>query len=129
MFLLFCHIGELPELVACLPCLGYHGCHEVVGVDDSALSRLHLSVGQLDHAVREVDKVFTPLEPELVEEDGENLEVVVLLIADNVYHLVDREVLETQLGGSDILCHVYRCAVRAQQELLVEALGGEVGPD
>ena len=54
--------------------------------------------------------------------------MVVLLVTYNVYHLVDRVVAETELCGTDILCHVYRCTVAAQQELLVESFLCEVGP-
>ena len=75
-----------------------------------------------------MDKVLTPFEPEAVEENGEHLEVVVLLVSDNVYHLVDRIVVEALFGGADVLCHVDRSAVAAQKNLAVEALAGEVGP-
>ena len=39
-------------------------------------------------------EVFAPLEAEFVEQDAQHLEVVVLLIAHHVDHLVDGEVLE-----------------------------------
>ena len=53
-----------------------------------------------------MNKVFAPFEAEFVEEDGEHLEVVVLLVAHYVNHLVDGEVLETEFGGTDVLCHI-----------------------
>ena len=60
-------------------------------------------------------EVLTPVEAELVEEDREHLEVVVLLVAHHVDHLVDGVVLEAELGGTDVLSHVYRCAVATEQ--------------
>ena len=75
-----------------------------------------------------MDEVFAPLESEFVEENGEDLEVVVLLIAHNVYHLVDGVVAEAELGCADVLCHVDRCAIAAQEEFFVESLSVEVGP-
>ncbi len=62
-----------------------------------------------------MNKVLAPFESEAVEKDREHLEMVVLFVAHDVYHLVDREVLETQFGCSDVLCHVDRCAVAAQE--------------
>ena len=74
-------------------------------------------------------EALAPLEAELVEQDGEHLEVVVLLIADHVDHLVYLEVLEAELCRADVLRHVHARAVGAQEQFLVESLGGEVGPD
>ena len=64
-------------------------------------------------------EVFTPLEAQTVQEDRENLEVVVLLVTNNVNHLVDRVVVETHLCRTNILCHINRCAVLTQQEFLI----------
>ena len=54
--------------------------------------------------------------------------MIVLLVAHNIYHLVDRIVVEAHLCRTDVLSHIHRCAVRAEQQLLVEALVREVGP-
>ena len=51
-------------------------------------------------------EVFSPLKAELVEEDREHLEVVILLITNDIYHLIDREILETELRSADILSHI-----------------------
>ena len=75
-----------------------------------------------------MNQVLAPLEAEAVEQDGEYLEVVVLLITYYVDHLVDREVLETEVGSTDVLSHIDRGAVGTEQELLVETLVGEVSP-
>ena len=75
-----------------------------------------------------MNQVLAPLEAEAVEQDREYLEVVVLLVTYYVNHLVDREVLETEVGSTDVLSHVDRSAVRTEQELLVETLVGEVCP-
>jgi len=74
-------------------------------------------------------EVLAPLEAEAVEEQREHLEVIVLLVAHHVYHPVDGEILIAELGGADVLGHVDAGAVGAQQELMVEAGVGEVGPD
>ncbi len=115
-------------LVAHLACALYHLVHEVVGVDHCALAALHLAFGELDHAVGEMHKVLAPLESEAVEQQRQHLEVVVLLVAHDVNHLVDGEILVAQFGGADILGHVYRGTVGAEQELVVESGVGEVGP-
>jgi len=76
-----------------------------------------------------VNQVLTPLETEAVEQDREHLEMVVLLVTYYVDHLVDREVLEAEIGSTDVLSHIDRSAVRTEQELLVETLVGEVSPN
>ena len=128
--MLFClgHIVIFAGFIAHLACIGNHRSYQVIGINHRSLSGLHLSVWQFHHAVREVYEVFAPLEAQLVEQDGQNLEVIVLLIAHNVYHFVNGIILETQLSGADILRHIYRSAVRTQQQLLVQALLGQVCP-
>ena len=73
-------------------------------------------------------QLLAPLETETVKQDREHLEVVVLFVAHDINHLVDGVVLETHLGSANVLGHIYRRAVRTQQQLLVEPLVGEVGP-
>ena len=55
--------------------------------------------------------------------------MVVLLVTYYVDHLVDREILEAEVGSTDVLSHINRSAVRTEQELLVETLVGEVSPN
>ena len=107
---------------------GNHLVHEFVGIDHSTLAGLHLTVGQLDHAIGEVYQILTPLEAQLVKQQREHLEVVVLLITHDINHAVDGIVLVTQLGGTDVLGHIDRRAVAAQQQLVVQAVGSEVSP-
>ena len=52
------------------------------------------------------------------------MEVVVLLVADDIYHLVDWVVVEALLGCADVLGHVDRRSVGTEEELVVEAVGG-----
>ena len=54
--------------------------------------------------------------------------MVVLLVAHDVDHLVDRIVAEAHRGRTDILRHIDRGAIATDQELLVEALLREVCP-
>ncbi len=105
-----------------------HISHKVVGVHHRAFAAFHLAFGQFHHAVAEVHKVLAPAETEAVEQHRQHLEVVVLLVAHHVYHAVDVVVVETLFGGADVLRHVYRGAVGAEQQLLVEAVGAQVGP-
>ena len=75
-----------------------------------------------------MDKILAPLESQLIQQDAQYLEVVVLLVADNVNHLVNGEVLESELCGADVLGHVNRSAVAAQKQFLVQSFGSEVCP-
>ncbi len=106
---------ELAQLVAGLTGIGNHLCDEVIGIHHRSLTALHLAVGELHHSVGEVDKVLAPLEAQTVEQDGEHLEVIVLLIAHHVDHLVDGIVTETKLGRTDVLRHVDRSSVGTKQ--------------
>ena len=73
-------------------------------------------------------QVLAPFKAQLIEQYREHLEVVVLFVTNDIYHLVDRVVLETQFCCSDILCHIYRSTIRTQQQFLVETLACEVCP-
>ena len=65
---------------------------------------------------------------QLFEHELEHLEVVVLLVADDVDHVVELVVLETAERGAEVLRHIYGGAVAAQQQFLVEPVGREVDP-
>ena len=73
-------------------------------------------------------EIFAPLESEFVEKKRKNLKVVILLVAHNIYHFVDRVVVVTQFGGAYVLSHIDRCAVTAQKQLVVQAFGGQISP-
>ena len=107
----------------------HHGLDQIVGIDNRSLTALHLAFGQFDHTVGEVLQILAPLEAEAVEQDGEHLEVIVLLVAHHIDHLVDGIIAETQFGRADILSHIYGGAVGAEQQFVVEAFAGKVGPD
>ena len=121
--LFFGNVFQLAHFGADFGGVSDHLGHEVVGVDNGSLAALHFSFGKLDHSVGEVDEVFAPFESETVEQERQNLEVIVLFVADDVDHLVDGVVLIAQLGGADILGHVDRGAVGAEQQLVVETFG------
>ncbi len=70
----------------------------------------------------------SPLEAQLVQQYAQHLEVVVLLVAHHVYHLVDGIVLEAEFGGAYVLRHVDRRAVGAEQQFLVQPVCAEVRP-
>ncbi len=55
--------------------------------------------------------------------------MIVLLVADDIDHLVDGIIAEAEFGCADVLGHVDRRSVAAEQQLVVEAVAGEVGPD
>jgi hypothetical protein len=122
------HVGILASLVADTASIADHQFHQVVGIDHRTLAALHLAVGQLHHAVAEVGQFLAPLEAQTVEQDTEHLEVIVLLVAHHIYHLIDREVLETELGCAYVLSHIHRGAVRTKQEFLVQSFCSQVSP-
>ena len=122
------HVVELTQLHRGLVSILHHQVHQVIGIDNRSLTALHLAIGKLHHTIAKVDKFFTPLETEAVKQDREYLEVVVLLVTHHINHLVDGIVLETHLSRTDVLCHIDRGSVRAQQQLLVKSLVGEVCP-
>ena len=124
----FAHVGILACLVTDAAGIFHHQLHQVVGIDHRSFARLHFAIRQLHHAIAEVYQFLAPLESETVEQDGEHLEVVVLLVAYHIDHLVDGIVLEAHLGGADVLGHIDRGTVGAEQQLLVESLVGEVSP-
>ena len=55
--------------------------------------------------------------------------MIVLFVAHHIDHLVDGIVLETHLSSTDVLCHIDRSTITAEQQFLVESFVGEVGPD
>ena len=73
-------------------------------------------------------EVFAPLEAEAVKNDGEHLEVIVLLVAYDIYHLVDGVIVEALFGCTDILSHVYRSAVATEKQFLIKAVLTQVCP-
>ena len=105
-----------------------HGLHQVVGVYYCTFTALHLTFRQFHHTIREVYEVFTPFEAQLVEQDRQYLEVVVLFVTYHINHLVDRIILEAQLGSTDVLCHVYRSTVTTEQQFVVQTFRSQVGP-
>ncbi len=54
--------------------------------------------------------------------------MVVLLVSDHIYHLVDGEVLIAEFGGAYVLSHIHRCAVCAEKELVVKSVACKVSP-
>ena len=122
------NVVELAHLSRNLACIGNHLVHKIIGINHSALTRLHLALRKLYHTIGEVHKVLAPLESELVEQKRKHLEVVVLLIAHHVDHLVDGIVLIAEFCSTDILSHIHRSAIAAEQKLMVESVTGEVGP-
>ena len=105
-----------------------HAFYQIVGIYHRTFAALHLTVGEFDHAIREVHKALAPFKAETVEEEREDLEVIVLLIAYHVDHLVDGIVAEAEFGSTDVLGHVDRSAVCAEEEFFVQTFLGEVSP-
>ena len=69
-----------------------------------------------------------PGETELRQDEFQNLEMVVLLIAHHVDVRIETVLLEAALGGAEVLRHIHGSAVRTEEEFTVEAVGGEVAP-
>ena len=107
----------------------HHLIHQIIGINHGAFTGFHLTVREFDHTVREMHKFLTEGESETVEQYRQYLEVVLLLVAHHIDHLVDGEVLEAKLGCSDILGHVDGSAVRTEQQFLIQSVFGEVCPN
>ena len=105
-----------------------HLIHQIVGIDYRSFAGFHLTIRQFNHAVGEVNEFFAEGESETVKQDRQHLEVVLLLVAYHIDHLVDRIVLEAELGGTDILGHIDGGAVGAEEQFLVQSVLGEVCP-
>ena len=54
--------------------------------------------------------------------------MVVLLVAHHIYVTVEFVLCETLLCGAEVLGHIHRGAVAAEQQFAVEPVGGEVAP-
>ena len=65
---------------------------------------------------------------QFLEHQFQHLEVVVLLVAHDVDHVVELIVLEAAESRAEVLRHVDRRAVAAQQQFLVQSVGREVDP-
>ena len=75
-----------------------------------------------------MNQFLSPLESELIQQDGQHLEVVVLFVTHHINHLVDGIVLKPEFGRADILRHVDGRAVAAQQEFLIQAFRRQICP-
>ena len=73
-----------------------------------------------------VDAVAELLLQLLAQHEFQHIEVVVLLVADHVNHLLRFELFVTQLGGAQVLRHIHGGAVFAEQHFLVQSFVGEV---
>ena len=65
--LLVGHIVKLAEFLACLLCVGNHSGNEVVGINNSTLAALHLTIRQFYHTIGEMHEFLAPLESKSVE--------------------------------------------------------------
>ena len=54
--------------------------------------------------------------------------MIILLVPYDVNHLIDRIIVETKFGRADVLRHIHRCAVGAQQDFLVQPFRPQVCP-
>ena len=102
----FAHVGVFASFVHGATSLFDHTFYQIVCVYHCTFTTLHFAVGEFDHAIREVHEAFAPFKAETVEEEREDLEVIVLLIAHHIDHLVDGIVAETEFGSTDVLSHV-----------------------
>ena len=76
-----------------------------------------------------MDQILSPLEAEAVQQNGQHLEMVILFIAYHINHLVDRIILKTQFGCSDILGHIDGCTILTKQKFFIKSLIGQIGPN
>ena len=123
------HILELSQLITGLTGVVYHRSNQFVGVYNRSFTALHLAIRQFNHTVGEVHKLLAPLETKAIKQDRKHLEVIVLLVSYDVNHLIYREILKAHVGRSDVLCHVNRRTIASKQQLLVEPVGCQIGPN
>ena len=116
-------------VLADLTCVFDHLLHQIIGIDYRTLTALHLTVRQFHHTVREMYEFLAKRKTETVKKDRQHFEMVLLFVADHIDHLIDGVVLEPQLGSTYILRHIDRCAVRTEQQFLIQTVLGEVSPD
>ena len=76
-----------------------------------------------------MDEFFAEGESEAVEQDGQHFEVVLLFVTHHVDHLINRIILKTQFGRSDILRHIDRSTIGAKEELLIQSVFGKISPN
>ena len=72
--------------------------------------------------------VVAPLVAQLLQYQLQYLEVVVLLVTNDIDHVVELVLLEAAQRSTQILCHIYRCAIATQQQLLVQTVSLQVDP-
>ncbi len=106
-----------------------HFLDKVVGVHHRSFARFHLALGKLHHPVGKVENLVGPVEAQLLENQLQYLEMIVLLIPHHVHVGIQAIGLETPLGGTQILGDIDRCAIAAQHQLAVQAVGRKVAPD
>ena len=128
VLLLLRHSFEFAQFQRGLFRRGVHTVEEVVGVDHRAFARFHLAFGQFHHTVGHVVDGVGPGEAQLAEDEFEHLEVIVLLVAHHVDDLVEVILVVALLGRTQVLGHVDRSAVLAEQQFLVQAVCSQVAP-
>ena len=122
------HVVVLAVVAAHLLGGQLHFGDEVIGINHRALARFHLAVGEFDHAIGKVIDLVGPVESQLGEDELEHFEVIVLLVTHHIDELVGVELIVAQERGAEVLGHIDGGAVAAEQQFLVEAVGGEVAP-
>ncbi len=66
---------------------------------------------------------------QFLEDELQHLKVVVLLVAHDINHVVELVILEPAVGRAEVLRHIDRGAVAAQEQFLVQPVGRKVDPD
>ena len=74
----------LAKFVGNDPGCGHHLIHKVIRIDHRALTRLHLAIRQLDHAVGQMLNIIAPLATEAHQNALQHIEVVNLLITNDI---------------------------------------------
>ena len=105
-----------------------HSFHQIIGIHHGSFTALHLTFRQFYHTVWEVNQSFAPFKAQLIKQDGQYLKMIILLISHYIYHLIDRIVLKTKFGSTDILSHIHRSSVSTEQQLVIQSFRSKVGP-
>ncbi len=128
LFLRLRHAFQLAAFLGGLLGFLVHLLDEVVGIYYRALAGLHLAFRELHHAVGQVVNLVCPGKAQLFENELKYLEMIVLLVAHHIHVGVQLEIGETALCGAQVLGDVHGCAIPAEHQLAVQAVGREVAP-
>ena len=129
LLLLIGDVGQLAAFLGGLFRLLVHTLDKIVGIYHCPLAGLHLAFGKFHHAVGKVVDLVRPGKSQFLQDELEDLEVVVLLVAHDIHVGIQVVFGKPALGRAQVLGDIDRGTVAAEDELAVQAVAREVAPD